>query len=157
MRRTAGSRSTPGTWASSGSNPDDLAASRSASCRGSSSRTARSSTRRARLDEVINRPDQLPGEGEFPITEYDPPCAVGELRDTGGAPGCVEVLSEELRNLPIEQIFERAYETKSAQLLLVELEPGLRQGRWSGTGSRASPTRMLTAPADPSTRILSPS
>ena len=31
-------------------------------------------------------------------------------------PWGVEVLSEELRNLPIEQIFERAYETTSAQL-----------------------------------------
>ena len=31
-------------------------------------------------------------------------------------PWGVEVLSEELRNLPIEQIFDRAYETTSAQL-----------------------------------------
>ena len=64
-----------------------------------------------RLDEVINR-RQLPGEGEFPIAEY-----VAVCRELGyDGPWGVEVLSEELRNLPIEQIFERAYETSSAQL-----------------------------------------
>jgi sugar phosphate isomerase/epimerase len=66
-----------------------------------------------RLDEVINR-RKLPGEGEFPIAEY-----VAVLRELGyEGPWGVEVLSEELRNLPIEQIFERAYETTSAQLAL---------------------------------------
>ncbi len=64
-----------------------------------------------RLDEVINR-RRLPGEGEFPIKEYVAVCR--ELGYEG--PWGVEVLSEELRNLPIEQIFERAYETTSAQL-----------------------------------------
>jgi len=64
-----------------------------------------------RLDEVINR-RQLPGEGEFPIAEY-----VAVCRELGyDGPWGVEVLSEELRNLPIEQIFDRAYETSSAQL-----------------------------------------
>jgi len=64
-----------------------------------------------RLDEGINR-RRLPGEGEFPVAEY-----VAVCRDIGYAgPWGVEVLSEELRNLPIEQIFERAYETTSAQL-----------------------------------------
>ena len=64
-----------------------------------------------RLDEVINR-RQLPGEGEFPIAEY-----VAVFRELGyDGPWGVEVLSEELRNLPIEQIFDRAYETTSAQL-----------------------------------------
>jgi sugar phosphate isomerase/epimerase len=64
-----------------------------------------------RLDEVINR-RQLPGEGEFPIAEY-----VAVCRELGyDGPWGVEVLSEELRSLPIEQIFERAYETSSAQL-----------------------------------------
>jgi sugar phosphate isomerase/epimerase len=64
-----------------------------------------------RLDEVINR-RQLPGEGEFPIVEY-----VSTFRELGyDGPWGVEVLSEELRNLPIEQIFDRAYETTSAQL-----------------------------------------
>ena len=33
-------------------------------------------------------------------------------------PWGVEVLSEELRNLPIEQIFERAYDTTRAHLVL---------------------------------------
>ena len=64
-----------------------------------------------RLDEVINR-RKLPGEGEFPVAEY-----VAVFRDLGyEGPWGVEVLSEELRNLPIEQIFDRAYETTSAQL-----------------------------------------
>jgi sugar phosphate isomerase/epimerase len=64
-----------------------------------------------RLDEVINR-RQLPGEGEFPISDY-----VAVCRELGyDGPWGVEVLSEELRNLPIEQIFDRAYETTSAQL-----------------------------------------
>jgi sugar phosphate isomerase/epimerase len=64
-----------------------------------------------RLDEVINR-RKLPGEGEFPIADY-----VAILRELGyDGPWGVEVLSEELRNLPIEQIFDRAYETTSAQL-----------------------------------------
>jgi sugar phosphate isomerase/epimerase len=62
---------------------------------------------------VVNR-RRLPGEGEFPIVEY-----VAVCRELGyDGPWGVEVLSEELRNLPIEQIFERAYETTSAQLTL---------------------------------------
>ena len=66
-----------------------------------------------RLDEVINR-RRLPGEGEFPIAEY-----VAVCRELGyDGPWGVEVLSEELRNLPIEQIFDRAYATTSAQLAL---------------------------------------
>jgi sugar phosphate isomerase/epimerase len=66
-----------------------------------------------RLDEVINR-RRLPGEGEFPVAEY-----VAVFRELGyDGPWGVEVLSEELRNLPIEQIFDRAYETTSAQLEL---------------------------------------
>jgi sugar phosphate isomerase/epimerase len=64
-----------------------------------------------RLDEVINR-RRLPGEGEFPIVEYASVCR--ELGYEG--PWGVEVLSEELRNLPIGQIFDRAYETTRAQL-----------------------------------------
>jgi sugar phosphate isomerase/epimerase len=66
-----------------------------------------------RLDEVINR-RRLPGEGELPIVEYVTVCQ--ELGYDG--PWGVEVLSEDLRSLPIEQIFERAYETTSAQLAL---------------------------------------
>ena len=63
------------------------------------------------LDEVINR-RKLPGEGDFPIRGY-----VDEFRELGyEGPWGVEVLSVELRSLPIEQIFDRAYETTMAQL-----------------------------------------
>ena len=63
------------------------------------------------VDETVNH-RRLPGEGEFPIREY-----VAACRELGyDGPWGVEVLSEELRNLPIEQIFDRAYETSSAQL-----------------------------------------
>jgi sugar phosphate isomerase/epimerase len=64
-----------------------------------------------RLDEVINR-RRLPGDGEFPIRGYIAAC-----REAGyPGPWGVEVLSEELRNLPIEQIFDRASATTAAQL-----------------------------------------
>jgi sugar phosphate isomerase/epimerase len=64
-----------------------------------------------RLDEVINH-RRLPGEGEFPIAEY-----VAVCRELGyHGPWGVEVLSEELRNLPIEQIFERSFEATIAQV-----------------------------------------
>jgi sugar phosphate isomerase/epimerase len=63
------------------------------------------------IDETVNH-RQLPGEGEFPIPAYIAAC-----REIGyEGPWGVEVLSEELRNLPIEQIFERAYETSMSQL-----------------------------------------
>jgi sugar phosphate isomerase/epimerase len=63
------------------------------------------------VDEVINH-RELPGEGEFPIAEY-----AAALRDAGYAgPWGVEVLSEKLRRLPIDEIFDRAYETTTAQL-----------------------------------------
>ena len=62
------------------------------------------------VDETINH-RRLPGEGEFDVAGY-----VDVLRDMGYAePWGVEVLSEELRNLPFEEIFQRAYETTSAQ------------------------------------------
>jgi sugar phosphate isomerase/epimerase len=65
------------------------------------------------IDEVVNH-RRLPGEGEFPIREY-----VAACRDQGyDGPWGVEVLSEELRNLPIAEIFDRSYETASAQLAL---------------------------------------
>ena len=63
------------------------------------------------VDETVNH-RALPGEGEFPIRDY-----VAVCRELGyGGPWGVEVLSDELRNLPIDRIFERAYETSSAQL-----------------------------------------
>lgn len=62
------------------------------------------------IDEVVNH-RRLPGEGEFPIA-----ACVEVCREIGyQGPWGVEVLSEELRNLPIEQIFDRAYETTAAQ------------------------------------------
>jgi sugar phosphate isomerase/epimerase len=86
-----------------------------------------------RLDEVINR-RRLPGEGEFPIAEY-----VAVFRELGyDGPWGVEVLSEELRNLPIEQIFERAYETTSAQLALSRDRRKLDGGE-QGAQAPASP------------------
>ncbi len=64
---------------------------------------------------MINR-RKLPGEGEFPVVEY-----VAVCRELGyDGPWGVEVLSEELRSLPIEQIFDRAYEATSAQLALAK-------------------------------------
>ena len=63
------------------------------------------------VDETVNH-RQLPGEGEFPLADYIAACrAVGYQGPWG-----VEVLSEELRRLPIEQIFERSYETSVSQL-----------------------------------------
>jgi sugar phosphate isomerase/epimerase len=63
------------------------------------------------VDETVNH-RRLPGEGEFPIRDY-----VAALRDAGyDGPWGVEVLSEELRQLPIDQIFDRAYRTSAAQL-----------------------------------------
>jgi sugar phosphate isomerase/epimerase len=62
------------------------------------------------VDETINH-RRLPGEGEFGVADYVDVC-----RDMGyPGPWGVEVLSEELRNLPMEEIFKRAYETTSAQ------------------------------------------
>jgi sugar phosphate isomerase/epimerase len=62
------------------------------------------------IDEVINH-RKLPGEGEFDIPGY-----IEALQAIGyDGPWGVEVLSEELRNLPIEEEFKRAYETTLAQ------------------------------------------
>ncbi len=63
------------------------------------------------IDETVNH-RQLPGEGEFPLPDYIAACREVGYEDPWG----VEVLSEELRNLPIEQIFERSYETSMSQL-----------------------------------------
>ena len=63
------------------------------------------------VDETINH-RALPGEGEFPIREY-----VAAARGAGyDGPWGVEVLSEQLRALPIGEIFDRAYEASVAQL-----------------------------------------
>jgi len=62
------------------------------------------------IDETVNHRN-LPGEGEFDLAAYIEVC-----RDHGYAgPWGVEVLSDELRNNPIDVIFRRAYETTAAQ------------------------------------------
>jgi sugar phosphate isomerase/epimerase len=62
------------------------------------------------IDETVNH-RALPGEGEFDLHSYVEAC-----RDHGyPGPWGVEVLSDELRNQPIETIFRRAYETTAAQ------------------------------------------
>ena len=63
------------------------------------------------VDEVVNH-RALPGEGEFDIPGY-----VRVVREIGyPGPWGVEVLSEDLRNRPIGEIFDRAYETTAAAL-----------------------------------------
>jgi sugar phosphate isomerase/epimerase len=62
------------------------------------------------VDEVVNH-RALPGEGEFDIPGYVRVC-----QEIGyGGPWGVEVLSEKLRELPIDAMFDRAYETTAAQ------------------------------------------
>jgi sugar phosphate isomerase/epimerase len=63
-----------------------------------------------RIDEVVNR-RKLPGEGEFDIRGY-----VEVALDMGySEPWGVEVLSEDLRALPFDEMFRRAYESAAAQ------------------------------------------
>jgi sugar phosphate isomerase/epimerase len=62
------------------------------------------------IDETVNH-RELPGEGEFDLRAYVEAC-----QDHGySGPWGVEVLSEELRNQPMDVIFRRAYETTAAQ------------------------------------------
>ncbi|HVW18941.1 MAG TPA: sugar phosphate isomerase/epimerase [Solirubrobacteraceae bacterium] len=59
----------------------------------------------------VTRQRELPGEGEFPIADY-----IAALREAGyEGPWGVEVLSDALRALPFDEIFERSYETTAAQ------------------------------------------
>jgi sugar phosphate isomerase/epimerase len=62
------------------------------------------------VDEVVNH-RRLPGEGEFDLPDYVQVCQTVGYEGPWG----VEVLSEELRELPIDEEFERAYETTFAQ------------------------------------------
>ncbi len=62
------------------------------------------------VDETVNH-RRLPGQGEFDIPGYVQACQ--EIGYEG--PWGVEVLSEQLRNLPIEAEFDQAYETTAAQ------------------------------------------
>jgi sugar phosphate isomerase/epimerase len=66
------------------------------------------------IDETVNH-RRLPGEGEFDIPAYVDACLEAGYRQPWG----VEVLSAQLRSLPIEQEFERAYETTAAQFRAV--------------------------------------
>jgi len=61
------------------------------------------------VDETVNH-RRLPGEGEFDVPAYVEACREHGYRGPWG----VEVLSDQLRNLPMEEIFRRAYETTSA-------------------------------------------
>jgi sugar phosphate isomerase/epimerase len=62
------------------------------------------------VDETVNH-RALPGEGEFDLRAYIDAC-----KDHGYAgPWGVEVLSDELRNNPIDVIFQRAYQATAAQ------------------------------------------
>jgi sugar phosphate isomerase/epimerase len=62
------------------------------------------------IDETINH-RRLPGEGEFDIPGY-----IDAAVEHGYAgPWGVEVLSEELRNNPIDVIFRRTYDTTASQ------------------------------------------
>ena len=65
----------------------------------------------ANLVEATLHHRALPGEGEFDIPGYVEACQHVGYEGPWG----VEVLSEELRNLPIEDEFKRAYETTAAQ------------------------------------------
>jgi sugar phosphate isomerase/epimerase len=63
-----------------------------------------------RVDEVVNN-RKLPGEGEFDIRGYVEVCS-----DMGySEPWGVEVLSQELRSYPIDEMYRRTYEAAAAQ------------------------------------------
>jgi len=62
------------------------------------------------IDETVNH-RALPGEGEFDVRSYVEAC----MEHGYEGPWGVEVLSDELRNNPIDVIFRRAYEATAAQ------------------------------------------
>ena len=64
------------------------------------------------IDETVNH-RRLPGEGEFDLPGYVEACRQAGYEGPWG----VEVLSAELRSLPIDEQFQRAYETTAAQFL----------------------------------------
>lgn len=61
-------------------------------------------------DETLNH-RRLPGEGEFGVDRYVKQC----LAQGYSGPWGVEVLSEELRSLPMPEMFRRAYQATAAQ------------------------------------------
>jgi sugar phosphate isomerase/epimerase len=62
------------------------------------------------VDETVNH-RKLPGEGEFDIRGYVEVCRDMGYSEVWG----VEVLSQELRAYPIDEMFRRAYEATAAQ------------------------------------------
>jgi sugar phosphate isomerase/epimerase len=62
------------------------------------------------LDEVVNR-RKLPGEGEFPIRDYVRVAQEMGYSEVWG----VEVLSEDLRALPLDEMYRRTYASAAAQ------------------------------------------
>jgi sugar phosphate isomerase/epimerase len=62
------------------------------------------------VDETVNH-RRLPGDGEFDIRGYVEVCRDMGYAETWG----VEVLSEELRSHPIDEMFRRTYEAAAAQ------------------------------------------
>ena len=108
---TAAWPSTPGTWASCASSPSGWRTIPAEHIAWVELSDGQQEYMEDKLDEVINH-RELPGEGEFDIAGY-----VGALHRAGyPGPWGAEILSEKLRNLPIEQEFDRAYETTMAQV-----------------------------------------
>lgn len=62
------------------------------------------------VEETVNH-RRLPGEGEFDIPGYVAACRAAGYTGPWG----VEVLSAQLRSLPIEETFERAFQATAAQ------------------------------------------
>ena len=110
---TAGWPSTPGTWASCGIDPERAGArSPPSTSPGWSCPTASSSTWRTRSTRSINH-RAAPGRGRV----RHPRVRRARCTEAGyPGPWGAEILSEKLRNLPIEQEFDRAYETTLAQV-----------------------------------------
>jgi sugar phosphate isomerase/epimerase len=63
------------------------------------------------VDETVNH-RRLPGEGEFDVQGYVDACRRAGYRGPWG----VEVLSAELRELPMDEIFRKAYDTTIAHV-----------------------------------------
>ena len=61
-------------------------------------------------EETLNH-RRLPGEGELGVDQYVAECQAHGYNGSWG----VEVLSEELRNLPMPEMFRRAYQATAAQ------------------------------------------
>jgi sugar phosphate isomerase/epimerase len=76
-------------------------------------------------DETLNH-RRLPGEGELGVDRY----VAAALASGYGGPWGVEVLSEELRNLPMPEMYRRAYTATAAQF-----DPAPGRARPQGKGA----------------------